>query len=348
AYMAEGRLVGEVTVVSDEKLTGKMGTSDISGTLQVDTGGKRPFMQGELQSRMIDLADLGVVVGTKEPKEGGVLPDAPFEPSHWDSVDADVRIKAGTIRRPAQLPLQDLSARIQMKDRVLTLNPLEFGVAGGKFAGPVTLDGTKDTIGANLQMRVQKLQLAQLFPTIQSNKASVGDIGGLVELKGTGNSVAQMLGSSNGKIGFFMDGGEISQFMMELVALDLWGVAKTQLQGDKPVEVRCAVADFDGKNGGMNTNAFVFETSLVKVEGGAMVNRKKEEMDLKGKPRHKESGVASLNSPLYVRGTFSKPQVSPDVGRLAAKGVGAIVMGIINPLLAVLPLVKEGKGEDSA
>jgi len=35
------------------------------------------------------------------------------------------------------------------------------------------------------------------------------------------------------------------------------------------------------------------------------------------------------------------------VPRLAAKGVGAVLMGIINPLLAVLPLVKEGKGEDS-
>ena len=348
AYMTEGRLVREGTLVRYEKFTGKVGTSDISGTVQIDTGGKRPFMQGELQSKVIDLADLGVVVGTDQPKEGGVLPDAPFDPSRWDSVDADVRIKAGTIQRPAQLPLQNLSTRIQMKDRVLTLNPLEFGVAGGKFAGPVTLDGTKDTIGANLQMRVQKLQLGQLFPTIQSNKASVGDIGGLVELKGAGNSVAQMLGSSNGKIGFFMDGGEISQFMMELVALDLWGVAKTQLQGDKPVEVRCAVADFDVKNGVMNTNAFVFDTSVVKVEGGGTINLKTEQMDLKLNPKPKDSSVASLNSPLYVRGTFSKPQVSPDVGRLAAKGVGAVLMGIINPLLAVLPLVKEGKGEDSA
>jgi AsmA protein len=347
AYATEGRLVREGTLVRYEKFTGKMGTSDISGTVQIDTGGKRPFMQGELQSKVIDLADLGVVVGTDQPKEGGVLPDAPFDPARWDSVDADVRIKAGTIRRPEQLPLQHLSARIQMKDRVLTLNPLEFGIAGGKFAGPVTLDGTKDTIGATLQMRVQKLQLAQLFPTIQSNKASVGDIGGLVELKGTGNSVAQMLGSSNGKIGFFMDGGEISRFMMELVALDVWGVAKAKLEGDKPVEVRCAVADFGVENGIMKTNALVFDTAVVKVEGGGTINLKNEELDIKLNPRPKDSSVASLNSPLYVRGTFSHPRPSPDVPRLAAKGVGAVVMGIINPLLAVLPLVKEGKGDDS-
>src|SRR6185503_2110635 len=335
SYVTEGRLLREGTLVRYEKFTGKVGSSDLSGSIQIDTGGKRPFMQGDLQSKVVDLADLGVVVGTQKPREDGVLPDAPFDPARWDSIDADVRIKAGTIERPKQLPLQNLSARIQMKDRVLTLNPLEFGIAGGKFAGPVRLDGRKDTIRADLQMRVQKLQLAELFPTIQSNKASVGDIGGLVELAGSGNSVAQMLGSSNGKIGFFMDGGEISRFMMELVALDLWGVARVKLKGDEPVEIRCAVADFSVKDGVMNTNAFLFDTPVVKIEGGGTINLKTEEMDLKLNPKPKDSSVASLNSPLYVRGTFSQPKPSPDMGRLAVKGVGAIVMGIVNPLLAV-------------
>jgi uncharacterized protein involved in outer membrane biogenesis len=144
-----------------------------------------------------------------------------------------------------------------------------------------------------------------------------------------------------------MDGGEISRFMMELVALDLWGVARVKLKGNEPVEIRCAVADFNVKDGVMNTNAFLFDTPVVKVEGGGTINLKTEEMDLKLNPKPKDSSVASLNSPLYVRGTFSEPKPSPDVGKLAAKGVGAIVMGIVNPLLAVLPLVKEGKGEDS-
>jgi len=86
---------------------------------------------------------------------------------------------------------------------------------------------------------------------------------------------------------------------------------------------------------------------VVKIEGGGTINLKTEEMDLKLNPRPKDSSVASLNSPVYVRGTFSHPKPMPDVPRLAAKGVGAVLMGIINPLLAVLPLVKEGKGEDS-
>jgi AsmA protein len=347
SYTTSGRLVREGNVVRYQDFTGKVGQSDIAGTLEVDTGGSRPFMKGSLQSKVLDLGDLGVVVGTEEPSEKGVLPDSPFDPSRWDSVDADVTIKAGTIRRPKQLPLQNLSARIQMKDRVLTLNPFEFGIAGGKLAGPIVLDGSRDTIRADLKMRVQSLKLAQLFPTLEQNKTSVGDIGGLVELAGTGNSVARMLASANGKIGVFMDGGEISRFMMELVALDLWDAARVKLTGDKQVEIRCAIADFAVKDGMASSNAFVFDTSVVLVEGGGAINLKTEEMDMTLRPKPKDNSIASLNSPLYVRGTFGKPQVSPDVGKLAAKGLGAIVLGVINPLLAVLPLFKEGKAEDS-
>jgi AsmA protein len=346
-YTTTGRLVRDGTVVRYANFTGKVGESDIAGTLEVDTGGKRPFMKGALTTKTLNFADLGALVGTDQPRQGGLLPDMPFEPERWDSVDADVRIKAGTISRPKQLPIENLSARIQMKDSVLTLNPLEFGIAGGKLAGPVKLDGSKDTIRAETQMRVRNLQLAKLFPTIKENQASVGDLSGLVELNGSGNSVARMLGSASGKIGFFMDGGKISQFMMELAALDLWHATRVKLQGDQPIEIRCAVADFAVKDGVMNTNAFVFDTAVVVVEGGGAINLNTEEMDLKLHPKPRDSSLASLNSPLYVRGTFSEPKVAPEWGKLAVKGVGAVVLGVINPLLAVLPLVKEGKGEDS-
>lgn len=346
-YTTSGRLIRDATSVRYENFTGKMGESDIAGTIQVDTVGARPFMRGELVSRTLNFADLGILVGTDQPSKKGVLPDRPFDPARWNSVDTDVTIKAGTVKRPEQLPIDKLAARIQMRDRVLTLNPLEFGVAGGRFVGPVKLDGSKEPIRADINMRVQGLKLAQLFPTIKENRASIGDVGGLVQLTGNGNSVAKMLGSADGKIGFFIDGGEVSRFLMTLVAMDVWGVARVKLQGDEPIEIRCAIADFAVKDGLMRTNAFVFDTAVVNVEGGGVVNLKNEEMDLKLDPKPKDSSLASLNSPLYVRGAFNDPKVSPDVGKLAAKGVGAIVMGVVNPLLAVLPLLKEGKNQDS-
>jgi uncharacterized protein involved in outer membrane biogenesis len=348
AYKVSGRLMRTDGVWRFEKFAGKVGESDLSGTFQVDTGKqKRPFMEADLTSKVLNLADLGPLVGSKEPREGGVLPDMPFDVARWDSVDADVRIKAGTIKRPEQLPLENLTARIQMRDSVLSLNPLQFGFAGGQLTGTVRLDGNKEPIRGDLKMRVKDLQLAKLFPTVKQAQDSKGNIDGLVELAGTGDSVGKLLGSANGKIGVYMDEGRVSRFLMELVALDLWDVARVKLRGDENIEIRCAIADFAVKDGMAQTNAFVFDTTVTNVSGSGSINLKTEEMDLTLKPQPKDSGLGSLRTPLHIKGTFSEPKVGPDMGKLAARGGGALAMGILNPLLAILPLIEEGKGKDS-
>jgi AsmA protein len=179
-------------------------------------------------------------------------------------------------------------------------------------------------------------------------KASVGAISGAIELKGQGNSVAQMLGSSNGKIGVYVNGGEVSELIMQAAAMDLWGLAKAAVKGkDEQVPIRCVVGDWGVKNGVMQTNALVFDTEVVNIGGSGDINLKKEQLDLTFLPEPKDKSLASLNSPLYVRGTFSDPEVRPDVKKMAAKGAGALIMGILNPLLAVIPLVNEGPGKDS-
>ena len=346
-YRLSGRLYRTDGKWLFEKLSGKVGESDLAGTLQVDVGGKRPFMHGDLTSKLLNFADLGPLVGAKEPRESGVLPDAPFHAERWNSVDADVRLRAGTIKRPKQLPLEKFATRIQMRDKVLSLAPLEFGIAGGRLAGTIRLDGNKEPIRGDVNMRVQNLQLAKLFPTVKQAQGSIGDLDGLIELSGSGDTVGKLLGTANGKVGVFMDEGKISQFMMELVALDLWDVARIKLKGDKEIDIRCAIADFGVKNGVMQANALVFDTTVVNIGGSGTINLKNEEMDLTLKPEPKDRSIASLKSPLYIRGTFGAPDIGPDMGKLAARGAGAILLGIVNPLLAILPLMEEGKGKDS-
>lgn len=347
-YTVSGRLYRTDGAWMFENFVGKVGESDLAGTIRVQTAeGKRPLMQGEINAKVLNFADLGVLVGTGEPRKSGVLPDMPFAPERWNSVDADVKINAGTIKRPKQLPIEDFSMRIRMDERVMTLQPLAFGIAGGRLEGTVRLDGNYSPLRGDVKMRVQNLQLAKLFPTVKQAQGSIGDLNGLIELAGTGDSVGKLLGTSNGKIGIYMDEGKISRFLMELVALDLWDAARIKLRGDKEIDIRCAIADFGVKAGMMQANAIVFDTGVVNVQGRGTINLKTEEMDITLKPQPKDGSIASLNSPLYIRGTFGTPNIGPDMGRLAAKGAGAIVMGILNPLLAVLPLLEEGKGKDS-
>ena len=348
-YTVTGRLYRTDGVWLFENFAGKVGESDLAGSIRVQTGkGQRPFMQGDITAKVLNFADLGAVVGTDQPREGGgVLPDMPFSPERWESVDADVKIDAGTVKRPKALPIDKFATRIQLRDRVLRLDPLGFGIAGGRLAGTVRLDGTKKPMRGDVKMRVQNLQLAKMFPTVKQAQGSIGDLNGLIELVGTGDSVGKLLGTSNGKIGVYMDDGKVSQFLMELVALDLWDAMRVKIKGDKEIAIRCAIADFGVKNGLAQANAFVFDTTIVNISGGGSINLKTEEMDLTLKPQPKDRSIGSLRTPLHIRGTFGEPDIGPDMGRLTAKGAGAIVMGILNPLLAVLPLIEEGKGKDS-
>ena len=347
-YKLSGRLLRTDGMWKFENFAGKVGESDLSGTLQVDTGGKRPYMHGDLVSKVLNLVDLGPLVGTNQPREdGGVLPDAPFNVERWQSLDSDIRLKAGTIKRPEALPIENLSTRWRLRDQVITLDPLEFGIAGGKLTGVIKVDGNKDPVRGEINMRVRGLQLAKLFPTVKQAQGSIGDLNGLVELSGTGDSVGKLLASSQGKIGVYMDEGKISRFLMELVALDLWDAARAKMKGDQDIDIRCVIADFGVKGGVAHANAFVFDTTIVNINGNGTINLKTEEMDLKLKPQPKDKSIGSLRTPLHIRGTFSEPDVGPDMGRLAGRAAGTIAMGILNPLLAIIPLIEEGKGKDS-
>ena len=65
------------------------------------------------------------------------------------------------------------------------------------------------------------------------------------------------------------------------------------------------------------------------------------------KPEPKDRSIGSLRTPLHIKGTFGQPDIGPDMGKLVARGAGTLAMGILNPLLAILPLLEEGKGKDS-
>jgi AsmA protein len=54
----------------------------------------------------------------------------------------------------------------------------------------------------------------------------------------------------------------------------------------------------------------------------------------------------ALRGPIYIRGNLAKPTVSLDVPRVAMRGGGALLLGLVNPLLAILPLIEPGPGVD--
>ena len=366
AYVTEGQLVHGAEVWRYEKFSGRVGASDIAGSFQVDNGGKRPAVKADLVSNRLDLADLGPLIGARtgslasaieaaplpsqmaEPtqKQARLLPELPFKTDRWDRMDAEVTLKAKNFRS-GTLPLDGLDTHLSLRDSVLTLSPLNFGIAGGHLDGTLVLDGRQDPIQAQVKLRARKILLAKLFPATTSNKASIGEINGEFNLSGNGNSIRRMLADANGKVGLVVNGGEISQLMMERIGVHLWEMLELKMTGDKSVELRCAVADFDVKKGRMNAQALVFDTEVTTIIGTGNIDLGEEKLDLTLNQKTKNTSPLALRSPIHVRGNFARPEASVDKGRIALRAVGAIALGLVNPFLALIPLIDAGPGSDS-
>lgn len=349
-YKTRGRLIRDGKLWRYEKFSGLIGKSDIFGTLSFDARkSPRSFLKGNLNSKSLNFADLGPLVGSKPttsqavlPRER-ILPTIPFRIERWNKMDADVTIKANSIIRNEALPINDLSTHLRLQNAKVILDPLKFGVAGGTLAGFIKLDGNSSPILASTDLRARKIQLAKLFPKLESAKTSIGLVNGDIELNGQGNNVASMLGSSNGRLALVLNEGEISRFMMEAVGLHILEMLQIKLTEDRNIKIHCGIVDLGVKQGVMQGRRMMLDTDITRLNASGTIDMRNETLDLTLTQKSKKLSLIALRPPIHVRGSFAQPKASVDKGTLATRGVGAVVLGAVNPLLALIPLVETGK-----
>ncbi|HEX2827986.1 MAG TPA: AsmA family protein [Burkholderiales bacterium] len=352
-YKLDGHLVQNGQVWELRKFTGAVGDSDLSGDFLLDRNRAPQFMKADLTSKRLDLADLAGFVGAEKtapgkvatPQTTRVLPDTPYDLAKLKSADADVRFEGKRVITE-KLPIDDMSAHLILRNGVLTLAPLNFGVAGGKLVSDITLDGSKQVIASRADVRVQQLQLGKLLPQLKISKASVGELDGRVKLAAHGNSIAAMLGSASGDTALVVGEGEVSDLILRLSNLDVANTLLVLMRGDKNIPIRCMVADLSWDNGVVQPRTFVFDTRHTTLVGQGKANFKDETLDMRLVAKPKGKSLVSLRGPINVRGTFANPSVMPDIPQLGARTLAAAALGVIAPPLAVLPFVQLGGQSD--
>ena len=361
---------GEVWNVS--KINGKLGTSDLTGQLSFDRSQPVPLLTGKLQSRALDFDDLAPLVGLPEqprsaavlPKitpdvdtpavkarlnrdPGKVLPTASLDLARLKAMNADVQYSAARMTNVRQLPLDRMSLHVVLKGGVLVLDSMNLGVASGELTGRMRFDGNSDPAIAEVRLDAKSMELNKLFPGFKVTKASFGKVQGAIDLKGRGNSVAQMLATSSGNVALVMGKGEISSLLLEFAELDGGGIIKTLLLGDKPSQLRCAAAAFDVNNGLMKSREIVLDASDAVFYGNGALNLASESMDLSVVAFPKDTSILSFRSPLKVSGTFAKPKAGVDKGALTGKAGLFAALTVIHPLLGLASTIHAGSGKDA-
>lgn len=363
-YATDGHLIARLhekggAVFQYQKFNGKIGDSDIHGDLKYVASERRPKLSGEVVSKQLRLADLAPLIGadsnaakagrgekSRQPSDKA-LPVEKFDTKSWGVMDADVKFTAIRIERGSSLPLSDLYTHLQLEKGALLLDPLRFGVAGGNLNVALRLDGGKSPMQGRVDMHARKFQLKQLLPNVESMKRSLGQLNGDAKLTGSGNSVAELLATSSGDLRLLVNDGVISRSLMEILGLNVGNYLVAQLFGDDVVGINCAAADVGIRSGVATPRLFVLDTENAIINITGHTNFATERLDLSIDPQSKGMRVLTLRSPLYVKGTFTRPDAGVKAGPLIARGAAAVALGVVlTPAAALLALVSPSDGAE--
>lgn len=364
-YTLKGRLTKNGGVWGYANFVGEVGESDLSGNLSYDVTGSRGFLQADLTSNVLDSEDLGGFIGlppsldtenvTEEQKQAALekeasarlIPDVPLNVERLRTTDLDVMLTAKKIEAP-NLPFKGMTVNFKLKNGVLRLEPFEAILADGKVDGVVEVDARTDIPPMKIQLNLRNLSLNRFFENTRFAATTKGLLGGKLSLSGKGQSLADVLGTSDGDIALIVSGGQISLLLVEASDVDLGEALPLFLGKDKSTRIRCGVADFDVNNGQLSSKTFVLDTEDSMLVGDIGINLQDEKINARLDAKPKDGSILSARIPITLSGSLKSPVVGLDSEKTAVRGATAIALGaLLNPFAALLVFVDSGDTKNS-
>jgi AsmA family protein len=366
-------------------LNGRVGSSDLEGSLRVETGGPRPKLQGKLTSRSLNLIDLAPSLGQpaeamdnlsgpKAPSDNKifkkskqtpsradaeptpkaadwVLPDADLQVERVRGMDADVTYEAASVRAPT-VHTTEVDFHLVLDNGILTLEPLRFVLDKGTFSGSVRIDARSEVPQSAIDMRIANVDLGQ-FKAAKMTKAPLsGALMGRVKIQGSGGSIHKFASTVDGVVSIIIPTGQVNEAMTELTGINVAeGVGLLLAKKDVQTEIRCGVIDFRAQDGTLNAKNFFVDTTDVLINGRGSVHFGDERLDLEVQGNPKKLRLTRIRAPVTIKGTLGRPSVGVDAAKLAKQGAVATALGtLLTPLAAIIAFVDPGlaKNKDCA
>lgn len=349
-----------------------IGSSRLAGAFTFDPRPRLPMLSGRLTGTKLMLADLGPAVGApvrkgsatpvaaaasapvqkKVGRSGHVLPNREFDLPALRAMNANVLINIDNLDLGSSFvqPLKPLSTHLVLADGVLTLRDFDARTGQGRLAGSVQLDGRDAQALWTTDMRWDGVRLESWIQQSRTDNGPpyvTGRLNGRARVAGQGKSTAAILGSLRGEVRMNVVGGTISHLAVEAAGLDIAEGLGMLIKGDDSLVIQCTVVDLVGEQGLFRPRVFVLDTedSTLWVDGS--LSFATEALDLKVVTTPKDFSPLALRTPLHVRGTFADPTISLDKGRLGTRLGAAALLGLLNPLAALIPLIDVGSSEDA-
>ena len=359
-YRLSGTLKRDDTVFTFNDVSGRVGTSDLSGDLKVDKVGDRRRVDADLRSNLLDIDDLSAVLGgtprvtasgdtvTTSGAGAKLLPTAPLNVERLRVMDGTLRYRAARVKRN-ELDIRQVDLGADLRDGILKLDPVSFDFNRGSLNGTARINANRDTPYTTADFRLRGYPLESIVPARDGAPVVTGSALGRARLEGPGASVHDFAANSTGTLSLVVPQGRMRAAFAELLGINVTAGLGKLLSGDTgSSEIRCAVADFTVRRGIATARTFVVDTTPVLARGAGTIDLGAETMNLRIDGETKQPRLIRLWSPITLRGPLTAPAIGIEGGAVAGQvGLGAALGALINPLIALLPFVDPGLAEDA-
>ena len=345
-------------------IKGKVGSSDLNGTLELDRHRERPLLTGSLLSHHVDLQDLGGFIGsepgrTTTPGQSAaqvavvaraqanpkLLPDMQISIPKLLSADVHLQYTGERVLGP-NVPFDAISVLLDITAGHIRLDPMRLNMSGGTVTGYVDLNPVGDLLDADTSVQMEHINLGGLL-----QKAGLGGgqgpINGTARLKGRGASMSQIVGQGEGAMHIVMPvGGEVNSLLIVLSGGEIGRAILAALGIPDREAVRCMVADMVLHHGVLATRELAIDTTDHIITGGGRIDLLHELIELQLRTDAKHFTIGKLATPVTISGTFKKVGFNFN-SEAYVRGGAAIGLGLLFPPAAILPTNQFGVGEQS-
>ena len=364
-YRLRGNVTRDEAIWRVRKMAGRVGDSDLGGSLTITTGRERPHVEADLFSRSLDFDDLNAIIGgapdpneTASPEQravaaskrgrGRLLPDATLDLERVRAIDADVRYRATSVKART-IPLRQVFLDLELERGLLTMNPLSFKFPQGDLTGVIRINGRGKVPVTDMDVKLRGVRLEQFIPARGGSQPLEGTLHARAKLHGAGASIHEAASNADGGVTLIVPRGTMRKAFAELLGINAGrGLLLLLSKDQSETPVRCAVGDFAVNNGIMSARRIVIDTGVVLANGSGTISLRDETMNLLIDGDTKKPRLLRLWSPITIQGSLRAPKPGVKAGSIIAQGGIAAALGaLINPIAALLPFVDPGLAKDA-
>jgi uncharacterized protein involved in outer membrane biogenesis len=348
-FTLTGKVARRHTRSTFSDLHARFGESDTTGTIVTSTvDGKRRF-DADVKAKLFRVRDLGRQASSQEATaepNNPLLPNTPLPFSAVRNRNGLVKARADTFVA-GRVEMRQFVATATIRDGKIDVPDLQWQMGDARVRGKLNVDAATEAPKTNLDLAVAGLQLGQFTRKDFRQPPFEGPLFVRLQVDGRGDSLRQFAATASGTLTAILPHGAMRASMSELAGPSLRGIGLSLTKNSNGTEVRCALGQFEAKDGLLQTRQLLIDTDTVLIHGSGTVDLRSEVLDLTFRGEPKTVRLGRIRSPLSVTGPMRHPSFGLSPGALSKQAGAAILLGALLPPAAALAFVDPGLAKDA-